>query len=425
MGTKTSTRRLNYTFSVQNYYTGAIINFDNFIVVTNHHSGVDDPKYKDKIARGYGAANTFYAYKQRVVWQGGKVSFKRKSAGIGYSEWMFVPSALPTGFDATLLADAKNKAAIGIRKRIKQEETSVSGGVMLGEMRETVHMIRHPAESIKNLLTKFVVDHEQGLKRARKQRIANARRKSRGEKEVPGYVVKNGTLRASADTIASSWLELVFGLEPLMSDIAAIAETALSSYSTPRIKRLQFTAQAASASTSVSDVLPPNSVVWTQRTQDYTDEVSCRYSVGYRETISGVQEGWRKVIDHAGFNLREIVPTAWELLPWSFLIDYVSNIGDVIESNAVSMRDVAWSYLTTRRNGKLVVSTLCSKGWMTPDTSAYYDLLPGHDALSSSSIVEVKREAASIPYGELRFSLPEKDGHFKNLAALLWLQLKF
>lgn len=119
-----------------------------------------------------------------------------------------------------------------------------------------------------------------------------------------------------------------------------------------------------------------------------------------------------------------MIPTAWEMLPWSFLIDYVSNIGDVISANLVSMENVAWVYKVTRRSARKSTNLLGSKGYIKPADAYYWKFDSGSDYRETSSIVEVKREAASIPFGELRFSLPEKESQFKNMAALLWLQLK-
>lgn len=395
-----------------------------FINPTYLRVGADDPKYRDKIRRGESATNSLYAYKQRVAWKKGIINFTRKGFGPGFTSRMRSPGVIPPGIPSGLLADAKNKAAIGIRQKINEQSTTVSGGVILGEIRQTMHMIRHPAQAITQLLTKFIDDYESGLQRARTLRIANAKRKIRDRVPIPGYTVKNGKLRATADTIAKSYLELVFGLEPLMSDIASIAEASLSKWSAPSIKRLSFTAQAASSTSISEDYLASGSAAWCPADTDTTDEVSCRYVVGYRITTSGVQEGLSRVISLSGFNLREVVPTAWNLLPWSFFVDYFSNIGDVIAANCVSMENIAWSYLVTRRSAVKRTSIKCSKAYLKPGNEFYWKDVYGSDFLSSSSIVEITREAASIPFGELRFSLPEKQSQFQNMAALLWSQLK-
>lgn len=425
MGIRVTRRVLNYHSESKDYFSGAITSSDDYIIVTRSRVGADNPKYKDNIRRGVGAANAMDAYKQSVGWQSGAVHFTRKSLlpkGAGSVGRLGPASVIPPGIPAGLSAEATNKAAIGIRNKIHSQSTSVTGLLILGEARKTMQMIRHPADAIVKLLEKFVSDHERGLEAARRQRILNLRRKAKGQRAVPGYVYQNGSMRATADTVAKSWLELVFGLEPLMSDIASVAEASLAKHSAPTISRLTFTAQAESATSLSSQV--PVGPCWCPREINSTDEVSCRFVVGYRTAISGHESGLGRVIDQSGFNLREVIPTAWEMLPWSFLIDYVSNIGDVISANLVSMENVAWAYKVTRRSARKSTNLLGSKGYIKPIDAYYWKFDSGSDYRETSSIVEVKREAASIPFGELRFSLPEKESQYKNMAALLWLQLK-
>jgi hypothetical protein len=50
-----------------------------------------------------------------------------------------------------------------------------------------------------------------------------------------------------------------------------------------------------------------------------------------------------------GLTVREFLPTAWEVLPWSFAIDYFTNVSEIVD--AVSYRDVeiVWAKKTVRR----------------------------------------------------------------------------
>lgn len=426
MGLKTSMRHISQPWYLTNYFSQVTTYGVHAGTFSRQINGVNDPKYLDRIRRGENASNAMSAFRQSTSWSEGKVSFKRigVTPGTGGTNRMAWPGPIPQGIDPNLFADAKNKAAIGIRKKIDEMTTTVSGGVILGEIRQTVHMMRHPAEAITQLLTKFVRDHENGLKRARSLRIKNAKRKGRRQIPIVGYTFKNGVPRATADTIAKSYLELVFGLQPLMSDIASIAEASLSKYDAPRIQRIAFTAQAVSGTTTSVEYQPSGSVVWCPKVESFVDEVSVRYTVGYKITTQGVSEGWKRVYEMSGFDLAHIVPTAWNLLPWSFFIDYMSNIGDVIAANAVSLENVAWATMTTRRNARKTISIQCSKCRIKPEDAPFWTDARGTDYLGTSTIVETKREAASIPFGELRFSLPERRNQMFNIGALLWTQLK-
>jgi hypothetical protein len=56
----------------------------------------------------------------------------------------------------------------------------------------------------------------------------------------------------------------------------------------------------------------------------------------------------REVSSVLGLNLRDVIPTIWNLIPYSFLADYFINIGDIVSSIAVPWNGVKWCNKTTR-----------------------------------------------------------------------------
>lgn len=51
-----------------------------------------------------------------------------------------------------------------------------------------------------------------------------------------------------------------------------------------------------------------------------------------------------------GAGVADIVPTAWELIPWSFMVDYFSNIGVVLDAWSMRFVNFAWLNLTVRNS---------------------------------------------------------------------------
>jgi hypothetical protein len=43
-----------------------------------------------------------------------------------------------------------------------------------------------------------------------------------------------------------------------------------------------------------------------------------------------------------GFSMREFIPTAWELLPWSFLVDYFADVGGFLDASTTDTSGVTW-----------------------------------------------------------------------------------
>ena len=123
-------------------------------------------------------------------------------------------------------------------------------------------------------------------------------------------------------------------------------------------------------------------------------------------------------LSHFGFTPSEFIPTAWELLPWSFLIDYFVNIGDVIQANIVSLSDLAWANRSdvTAKKHIAVSSPFTAKEYAGLWNCKY----AGGDG--STAILESRKWSRStnvaIGLGELRFQLPGIWAPWANMTAL-------
>jgi hypothetical protein len=62
-----------------------------------------------------------------------------------------------------------------------------------------------------------------------------------------------------------------------------------------------------------------------------------------------------------GFDPSSFLPTVWELIPYSFLIDYFTNIGDVIEGWSQLGINLAWCNRTTKKSLVVKSSSFSNK----------------------------------------------------------------
>nr|UJQ85756.1 MAG: hypothetical protein 1 [Leviviridae sp.] len=401
MGTKSNPKYVDFSRSYRSLQAmiGAMpkVTTSQILKLENKRTGADNPMWKSKVMSGQSATSAFTGEKTHLKYAKGMVRAQLigfpgypGQGAMGWSDSLAtpeVPSLL--GFPVSLINNAKNKAAIGIRGKVKEQSTSFTGLTMLGELRETLHMIRHPAEAMREYSNNF-------FKGMYAKKLRHSRQKF-------GHM------------LANSWLEFTFGLVPFMSDVEAIADALIPKLDEPRIIRLSFTAQDASASSYAGTINSGGLSITVPYHRDYINEASCRYLLGYRVKSTGPLTNLQRLKQLGGFNLQEVIPTAWELLPWSFFIDYFSNIGDVISANLVSLEDVVWCQLTTRKTMLIRQSALGSKGW-----SADWNLkfVEGEDFISSATVIGIERAAASIPFGELRFELPGRTNQFLNMVAL-------
>lgn len=199
------------------------------------------------------------------------------------------------------------------------------GGVFVGEWAKTVRMVRNPM----NQLVKLIF------------------RKSKRKKAstVGGWkdLVKDAKSSAKsaayyADVIANSWLELRFGWRPLVMEIDNLVQAALDN-STRR------TARATRIGTSVGsdDVdirVSGNFDCHVNRTwhHQYTARAGILYDLNSSR------------FGRMGVRMRDIPAAAWELLPFSFVVDWFGHIGNYIQASVPNLAVnplTSWSVLKT------------------------------------------------------------------------------
>lgn len=225
-----------------------------------------------------------------------------------------VPSGDPSNIDET----KANSLALGkFGQRIREVNTAFEGGVFLGELAQTLKTIRNPAKGLRNLVDQW---------RAVAVRIRRSR--------INPLAARS---RAVAEALADSWLEVQYGWKPLLNDIDA-GSLALHKYKVGqplRVKRV--TASGSTEAASAPTLATQGSNLLLLRTETSSSN-NC--TVVYRGAMR-VEARDPRTMDPKliGFDLSNWVPTAWELVPYSFLIDYFSNIGDIING---------WSLLGTR-----------------------------------------------------------------------------
>jgi len=184
------------------------------------------------------------------------------------------------------------------------EKPSVEGLPFIGEIRQTVQLLRNPIAS----LTQLVDRHSTLLER----RLKNPKYK--------GRLSRSDVAKAIAD----QHLSFMFGAKPFISDMRAVLKT-LDGLDGKKV--LTKTARGFS-SFSTSSVPPPSTyndgeVIGTVTYKSQLDcsvRAYCLYSV---ENDMGLQ-------GQLGLRASDIPSALWELTPYSFLVDWVSNVGDLI-----------------------------------------------------------------------------------------------
>jgi hypothetical protein len=220
--------------------------------------------------------------------------------------------------------DLEAKAAFNVRSAIKNNH--VQWGAAIGEMQQTINLI---ASSAKSLAT-AVKRAKHGDWRGAAGELGlpwTAALKKRIEKPRKRYRPRGRTPPPAEQRLANRWLELQYGWKPLLSDIDGAAHE-LADKATSNPSRLRFRATAGASNrlpkiTAKSTVT--NSYESTTTQQQNTGVSGVRFTIWWQAVN-------RALVTAASTGMLDIASTTWELIPWSFVADWVAPIGKTLDS---------------------------------------------------------------------------------------------
>lgn len=370
------------------------------LLLSRTRTGISNPHWRDQVLSGQNATTPMTG-----VWVSveGSDSFKAEVEMRNRSDnslWWRVKwkghtaplynSPLAFTFDAS---QANARASNKFLNRVREVQTKMQGMVFLGEVRETLRMIRKPAEGLQNLIQKYLRD------------VRRAKNRARG--------TKNWTKE-----LGNLWLEQAFGWTPLLNDIADARSAYNSLIDKDRI--VHISAGAKDGKRMLSDqtgythtASPAYCAEIHTRTKDDVEIVRYRGAVIARAATTAQDRAAR-----FGFKPSEFIPTAWELLPWSFLIDYFASIGDVLEGVVTDTSNVSWVNKSVVRKADLRIMVDEGPGSPFPPTLYYAKryVSPANFVFTHKT---VERSASGVPTPQLVFSLPTSPGRLLNIIALL------
>jgi hypothetical protein len=154
-----------------------------------------------------------------------------------------------------------------------------------------------------------------------------------------------------AKVVADTWLETTFGWKPLLADVRDGAKALARHATNNALERHQFRVYGedvspvtATVSGISSGLSPFHAFSW--RTSRVTNNSSAciLYGVWSARPGNPVLLGKRasQLATLSGLNWEDLPAQVWELIPWSFLVDYFINVGDVIEAAANTFNGPLW-----------------------------------------------------------------------------------
>lgn len=254
------------------------------------------------------------------------------------------------------LSSATNQARSRLLDAIRQQNTHMQAGVMLGELRETIRTIgsvatkiAKPIEGYLALQNKFLSKHLRGLKsgpNGSPSRSASQKQTKRLKSKDWASVRKG---------LSDNWLEFSFGIRPLLADTVSLAETMARYKYDERHTKVRGYGEAQayiSSGTTLHGSLFKCNVYENSMVRERA-QVILRAGLVYSTSVAdfGSTERLRDLL---GFKLEDFVPTVWNLLPYSFLVDYFTNVGDLLSALTTDTSAVRWVNVSEIRTRQYV-----------------------------------------------------------------------
>ncbi|DAD50042.1 maturation protein [ssRNA phage Zoerhiza.4_15] len=300
----------------------------------------------------------------------------------------------PAGYNTSNLDRLARQSFVS---QYRNARTAFQTGVFFGELLETVRTIKSPAKALRDSLNDYVTDVRHGLKRRNRGKPRNK-------------------------FIQESWLEYAYGVAPLVSDVKSACKLATLDpsrafqviHSESGTDWKSDFARASNTPTVIGGPMNWTEVVWLENT------ASIRYGGAARAENS--PPGFPEQL---GLSWSNVLPTVWELIPYSFLVDYFSNVGKVVDGISTGRIFLAWGYRTLRCVSKGMVDTFINTERVTANyaSSNWSGYATGKgESATYKSIQRSSINSVDVGLSDLTFKLPGSGTQWLNIGALASLR---
>lgn len=365
---------------------------------TDTRSGSDNPYWRHQVATRQNATTNFSASRRSLYaptfqsfmeWKQGP----NKNIRRAYMNGSYQGLMIPTNPLLLTLNDVDLRARQKFVSVYREKRTAFQGGVFLGELMQTVRMIKNPAQALRRGIDDYYRD---------------VKKRSRRKKSI----------RDKTKIVQDTWLEYTFGWRPLIRDVQDALRLATQhpyAVSEP-IEAFEMDESRARVRDAES-----NGFLSVIRYGKRSNRAMVRYKGAcyFVNQPPGFPE-------QLGLSWSNLAPTIWELIPYSFLVDYFTNIGKVIEGVSTGKIALAWGCRTARQESDIEIVSV------VPDMQAIQQAMGGqpfsvHASGSGKAglyaeIVRTKITSVSVGLADLTMKLPGTNTRWLNIAALAQLR---
>lgn len=349
---RTIPKKITYDYSITTNFTG-----------TRAGSNVRD--WKERIRLGQAAASPYTIDRARIVHsEPGYAHVQYRSTQSPFSQtgmstegFVFTPDYPPTPLGVSS-AKAESIALSKIYKKIETELSHMNAPAFFAEGIDVIRQFGKPADAIIDLTNRHL------------NRLVLERRGLKGSTTFKKV--------RWAQVVASTYLEYAFGLKPLISDSKKAAEALarfhneadLPKYRTRVVSR-ESTSLAANI-TSFKQAIGGSYITSTVYKNTVTDS-RCQYVVGMSAPPIAAYGSNDRLLQLFGFQPENWIPAIYEAIPWSWLLDYFTNVQEILNAGVTSTASVKWIVKTVSQRTLIKQSSSTTAAGVTWDSALIKD----------------------------------------------------
>jgi hypothetical protein len=380
--------------------TGAALGYE---YTNSIQYGPNYPDWRKRIALADGC--TTWALGKKLVKFSDKVSrftanVKSPPADYNYNVLMHtncnIASMVP-GLDVYTFDPALYNSALSLFvSKARKEQYRFQAGTFFGEIRQTINLLKRPI---------------QGLRKATRDYHRRAKRHAASKKGRPLH-----------KALAEEWLTYSFGIRPLVADIDDVMHD-LSYLTVGRPKTAPVKAWFPGTVVRISQSFENTPVSYWRsvESQSVVTKEECVIRGRVRVILPDATAKWTGS-DNLRQAMSDFVPTVWNLIPYSFLVDYVSNIGDVLSALSFNSATVSWANFTKRMEARLEVKrTYFPEPYRYGVSWAPYKMDATINPLHAEAVVKSwERQAVGYFVPDVSWNLPTHWRQIANTVALIF-----
>lgn len=314
----------------------SVTNYGDTTGLADTFTGTYNPAWKAEVRAQSGATTSASGELYEIAslpWLFGELQVERNIAFPSLYQYLNYTchgnplSGFPSVFSAVADLNTVNlvtaRAYSSFLDEAKSAISSFQSGQDIAELHQTIESIVHPLKSLRAHVSQYFA------KASKLKRLRN----------IP----------TRKKALADAYLEWTFGWNPLSADIAdGIVGLSKNRFNATPVSGYGARNYSGSDLRSQNDT--SNLFVVSLR------NVKSKYSMRLKGSVNAFYSKSPRVLQELQLLPEDFVPTAWNLLPYSFVIDYFLNIGDIINSYSFPTAAIRWVNESLRDETKTVVT---------------------------------------------------------------------